>query len=177
MGPKNPANWTADPNDIKNLLQFFYDNRSRAGEGGNWDKTLLNEAAVYMASLGEPKKGGPKTPQSIETKWREIRKLYEYILQVKQKRYIGASGWTYTEEGGFNVTDEDREAWKDFVKAHPHFKPFATSGWEHFQKVDDIVPSQARGRFVYNPAATQSTPAPPPTTSLTPPPVNSTKAS
>ncbi|KAK6984269.1 hypothetical protein R3P38DRAFT_3375122 [Favolaschia claudopus] len=96
-----------------------------------------------MASLGEPKKGGPKTPQSIETKWRE--------------------------EGGFNVTDEDREAWKDFVKAHPHFKPFATSGWEHFQKVDDIVPSQARGRFVYNPAATQSTPAPPPTNSSTPP--------
>ncbi|KAJ7028942.1 hypothetical protein C8F04DRAFT_1265510 [Mycena alexandri] len=80
----------------------------------------------------------------------QLRKLHEYILQVKQKSYPGASGWTYTDEGGFNVTDNDREAWDNFVKAHQHFKPFATSGWIHFRMVDEMVPSRARGRYVFN---------------------------
>ncbi|KAJ7826810.1 hypothetical protein B0H14DRAFT_3722202 [Mycena olivaceomarginata] len=139
MPNKDEANWVADPQDITNLLLFFQEQRSRVGEGGNWDKTVLNEAAVYMANLGPPVKGGPKTASSIAT-----------ILQMKQKAYPGASGWTYSDELGFNVTDDNLDAWANFSRAHPIFKPFATCGWAHFKIADEIIPSRARGRFVFS---------------------------
>ncbi|KAK6984453.1 hypothetical protein R3P38DRAFT_3332815 [Favolaschia claudopus] len=155
MPPRDAANWTANPADLTNLLQCLWEKRSRIGDGGNWDQTVLNEAAVYMASLGPPEKGGPKTANSIDGKWKAVRKLHDFVLQVKQKTYVGASGWTYTDEGGFNVTEETQDAWKVFATAHPHFRPFATSGWPHFRIVNEIVPSRARGRFVFSAAAPQ----------------------
>ncbi|KAJ7911409.1 hypothetical protein B0H13DRAFT_2328375 [Mycena leptocephala] len=66
------------------------------------------------------------------------------------------SGWTYTDELGFNVTDDNRDAWKNFSRAHSHFKPFATCGWAQFQLVGDIMPSRARGLFVFSAGSTQS---------------------
>ena len=42
MPPKDAANWTTNPQDLTNLLAFFQAQRSRVGEGGNWDKTVLN---------------------------------------------------------------------------------------------------------------------------------------
>ncbi|KAJ7231238.1 hypothetical protein C8J57DRAFT_1251316 [Mycena rebaudengoi] len=109
MPPKDAANWTTNPEDITNLLAFFHRQRSRVGEGGNWDKTVLNEAATYMAGLGPPAKGGPKTAAAIATKWGQIRKIFEAILQMKQKVYPGASGWTYTDNGGFNKVQVARK--------------------------------------------------------------------
>ncbi|KAJ7188843.1 hypothetical protein C8R46DRAFT_878223, partial [Mycena filopes] len=142
------ADWVSNPEDTTNVLDFLKDNASRAGQGGNFDKTVFNEAAAHMAKNHPPVKGGPKTAKSIMTKWKALRKLHENITLVKQKQYIGASGWTYTDDGGFNVTDDNRDAWVNFSTAHPHFKPFATSGWIHFTVVDSIIPSRARGRYV-----------------------------
>jgi hypothetical protein len=85
----------------------------------------------------------------------QIRKIFEAILQMKQKAYPGASGWTYTDQGGFNITDETRDAWDNFSKAHPIFKPFTTSRWVHFRTVDEIMPSRARGCFVFSAGFTQ----------------------
>ncbi|KAJ6613862.1 hypothetical protein B0H10DRAFT_2221833 [Mycena sp. CBHHK59/15] len=123
----------------------------------------MNEAAVYMAENWPPQAGGPKTASSIMTKWKVARKLHEYILQAKQKRYPGTLGWTYTDELGSNVMDNDWDTWKNFAKAHQHFKPFATCGWIHFKPVDKIIPSLARGRYVFHGGATQpADPAPVP---------------
>jgi hypothetical protein len=72
MPPKDAANWTANPEDLANLLAFLNVQRSRVGEGGNWDRTVLNEAAAHMASLGPPAKGGPKTAAAIATKWGQV---------------------------------------------------------------------------------------------------------
>ncbi|KAJ6601683.1 hypothetical protein B0H10DRAFT_2196129 [Mycena sp. CBHHK59/15] len=152
MAPrKEPADWASNPEDLTHVLDFLHEQRSRVGDGGNFDKTVMNEAAAHMASNWPPKKGGPKTAGSTATKWKVMRKLYEQILQAKQKAYPGALGWTYTDELGFNVTDDDQEAWSNFAKAHPHFKPFATRGWPHFTTVDEIVPSHALGRHVFSP--------------------------
>ncbi|KAJ7764186.1 hypothetical protein DFH07DRAFT_770593 [Mycena maculata] len=150
MTRKDAANWIAHPEDLTHALQFLLDQKSRVGDGGNFDKTVFNEAAKHMAENYPPQTGGPKTADSIQSKWKEARKLHDFILQAKQKRYPGASGWTYTDELGFNVTDNDRDAWKNFSKAHPHFKPFATCGWIHFKTVDEILPSLARGRYVFH---------------------------
>ncbi|KAJ7831777.1 hypothetical protein B0H14DRAFT_3463837 [Mycena olivaceomarginata] len=138
--PKDSANWTENPEDLTIVLQFLHSQKIRAGQGGNFDKTVFSEA--------------PKT--AIADKWKACKKLHEYFLKIKQGVYVGASGWTYTDEGGFNVTDDTRDAWHNFVKAHLHFKNFATRGWAHFQVVDEIVPSRACGRYVFNAGATQA---------------------
>ncbi|KAJ7689192.1 hypothetical protein B0H17DRAFT_1202548 [Mycena rosella] len=154
MAPgKGSADWATYPEDLTHLLDFLYEQRSRIGDGGNWDKTVMNEAAAHMASNWPPKKGGPKTANSIATKWKGTRKLYDQILQAKQKAYPGASGWTYSDDLGFNVTDDTRDTWSNFVRAHPHFKPFTTHGWPHFTTVDVIVTSRALGQYVFSPGA------------------------
>jgi hypothetical protein len=73
MPTKDAANWTANPEDLTNLIKFLHKHHSRMGQGGNWDKTLLHEAADYMAELGPPVKGGPKTDTSIASKWKDVR--------------------------------------------------------------------------------------------------------
>ncbi|KAJ7913685.1 hypothetical protein B0H13DRAFT_1873672 [Mycena leptocephala] len=156
MPSKDSANWTANPEDLTNVLQFLHSQKSRAGQGGNFDKTVFSEAAAYMAKEFRLKAGGPKTANSIADKWKACKKLHEHFLKIKQGVYVGASGWTDTDEGGFNVKDDTRDAWHNFVKAHPHFKNFATRGWAHFQVVNEIVPSRARGRYVFNAGATQA---------------------
>ncbi|KAK7015368.1 hypothetical protein R3P38DRAFT_2543759, partial [Favolaschia claudopus] len=143
MPDKSAANWTADPKDITNLLAFFHSVRSRIGDGGNWDKTVLKEAEVHMAGLGAPVKGGPKVWTAIRNKWKDVR-CCAGLLPC-----FCASGWNYSDELGFNVDDDNREAWGNFVKAHPQFRPFANHGWEHFKTMDEIVPSRARGLYVF----------------------------
>ncbi|KAJ6548884.1 hypothetical protein B0H19DRAFT_1074691 [Mycena capillaripes] len=151
------ADWTSDPKDVENLIRYFHTQRSRFGDGGNPDKQLCNDAAAHFRSLGAPKHGGPKTSDSIRSRWTVIRKLHDYILQALQKTYPGASGWTYTHELGFNVTPESKEAWLAFVKAgNSHFKPFANRGWVHWELVHEILPTRAKGKYVFNGASSGS---------------------
>ncbi|KAJ6617499.1 hypothetical protein B0H10DRAFT_1948221 [Mycena sp. CBHHK59/15] len=161
MAPgKGSADWTTNPEDLTHLLDFLYEQRSRIGDGGNWDKTVMNEAVAHMASNWPPKKGGPKTANSIAIKWKATRKLYDQILQAKQKAYPGTSGWMYSDDLGFNVTDDTQDTWSNFVKAHPHFKPFAMRGWPHFTTVDVIVPSRALRQYVFSPGTADPAIAP-----------------
>jgi hypothetical protein len=78
--PKDLANWTANPEDLTNVLQFLHSQKSRAGQGGNFDKTVFSEAAAYMAKEFPPKAGGPKTANSIADKWKAVRVLAGYEL-------------------------------------------------------------------------------------------------
>ncbi|KAF9039553.1 hypothetical protein BDP27DRAFT_1374539 [Rhodocollybia butyracea] len=54
----------------------------------------------------------------------QLKTIYQAILQVKQKTYVGASGWNYDDEEGFGVTEGNEDAWNSFVKQHTVFKPF-----------------------------------------------------
>jgi hypothetical protein len=51
------ADWTTDPKDVEILIRYFHAQRGRFGDGGNPDKTLLNDAAAHLGSLGPPKHG------------------------------------------------------------------------------------------------------------------------
>ncbi|KAJ6630034.1 hypothetical protein B0H10DRAFT_1939275 [Mycena sp. CBHHK59/15] len=115
----------------------------------------MNEAAVYMAKNWPPQAGGPKTVNSVMTKWKVVHgNMAQFLsddnfqLQAKQKRYPGTSGWTYTDKLGFNVTDDNRDVWKNFAKAHQHFKPFVTLQTpEQPQDNDDEQPSNPSQLF------------------------------
>jgi hypothetical protein len=87
----------------------------------------------------------------------QMKKIHDALVLVVQKRYPGASGWTYDQQVGFSVCDDNREAWKEFSKQHTVFKPFANKGWEFFDDVKDILPTRARGVHVFNPAVPTTT--------------------
>ncbi|KAJ7699178.1 hypothetical protein B0H16DRAFT_1484237 [Mycena metata] len=63
---------------------------------------------------------------------------------VIQGQYPGALGWTHDKDKGFSVSDDNRDAWKIFVKAHAVFKPFANEGWDLFDLMHDILPTRAK---------------------------------
>src|ERR1700761_6334489 len=65
---QDAADWQADPGDKAALVSFFHGIRSRIGQGIP-DKTALNEAAAFMAQHRPPRKGGPKTAESIRTQF------------------------------------------------------------------------------------------------------------
>ncbi|KAJ6614350.1 hypothetical protein B0H10DRAFT_2221360 [Mycena sp. CBHHK59/15] len=97
-------------------------------------------------------KGAPKNANSIKGVWAGMKKIHDALVQVIQKRYPGASGWIYDQQAGFSVCDDNLEAWKEFSKHHPVFKPFANKGWEFFEDVKNILPTHARGTHIFNPA-------------------------
>ncbi|KAJ6630934.1 hypothetical protein B0H10DRAFT_1938527 [Mycena sp. CBHHK59/15] len=76
---KDAANWTAHPEDLTHALQFLLDQKSRVGNGGNFDKTVFNEAAKHMADKWPPVKirllsepdGSPE--RSIKMKLRNMK--------------------------------------------------------------------------------------------------------
>ncbi|KAJ7131952.1 hypothetical protein C8R46DRAFT_1105193 [Mycena filopes] len=151
------CDWVSDPEDKVALAGFFLSIKSRIGHGGSWDATCLQEAENFMVARGPPAKGAPKTAASIKGIWTNMKKVHEAVLLMKQKQYVGASGWTYDQDLGFSVDDDNRDAWKVFSKAHPVFKPFANKGWDLFDTVHDTIPTLAKGMNVHNPAL------PPPT--------------
>ncbi|KAJ6628208.1 hypothetical protein B0H10DRAFT_2429014 [Mycena sp. CBHHK59/15] len=125
-----PCDWVTDLNNKIVLVAFFKTIASRIGEGGSWDKTCLQEAAQVMADRGPLLKGAPKTADSIKGIWAGMKKIHDALLQVIQKKYPGASGWTYNQDSGFSVCDANRDEWKAF-----------------------ILPMRAKGCHVYYPAA------------------------
>ncbi|KAF7322354.1 hypothetical protein HMN09_00013100 [Mycena chlorophos] len=185
--PKGPmhCNWVADPQDRRRLVLFMYQHRARLGEGGNPDKALLQDCVAFFESCGPPLEGAPKTAASCLGQWGTCREIFDAILQVIQRTYPGCSGFTYTQEGGFNITDETRDAWSTFVKAHPIFKPFANKGWDLYTYMNELMPSRARGKYVFNgarksrkgKAAPAATPSAAPPSAAPPPPAPSTAVS
>ncbi|KAJ3873339.1 hypothetical protein F5051DRAFT_444356 [Lentinula edodes] len=143
--------------DVEALVRFLHSQRSRVGQGGNFDSTVYNEAAKHLEARGPPSHGVAKTAVFIKKYYSStLQKLHTDILAVLQKTYTGASGWTYTHEGGFNVVSATEDAWRNFISVHKQFKPFKTSGWPLWELMHEIAPTQARGVHVFN-AASQDT--------------------
>ncbi|KAJ7857288.1 hypothetical protein B0H14DRAFT_3135849 [Mycena olivaceomarginata] len=154
-----PQDWTADPGDKIALVAYFKTIKDKIGQGGSWDQPSFESTAAHMVSRGPPAKGAPKNASSVKGVWAGMKKIHDALVLVIQKRYPGASRWTYDQQAGFSVCDDKREAWKEFSKQHTVFKPFANKGWELFDNVKDILPTRARGMHVFNPAIATATPS------------------
>ncbi|KAJ7264315.1 hypothetical protein C8J57DRAFT_1718726 [Mycena rebaudengoi] len=153
------CDWVANPADKTELITYFKTIKEKIGQGGSWDETCLEMAAAHMRSLGPPLKGAPKNMKSVRSVWNGMKRVHDALVLVVQKRYPGASGWTYDQEHGFSVCDDNRDAWKEFIKHHAIFKPFANKGWKFFDDFKEIIPGRARGTNVFNPAVTAVAPS------------------
>ncbi|KAJ7066032.1 hypothetical protein C8F01DRAFT_1345840 [Mycena amicta] len=157
------CDWVRCGEDTRRVVVFFNREKARLGQGGNPDTSLLCDCATYLATFGPPEHGVVKNAKSISGHWAQLRKLFDAILAVMQGTYTGASGWKYSHEHGFSVDAGNRPAWNSFVKTHSIFKPFATSGWPHWDLLNETLPARACGKYVFNAAtAAPAAPAAPP---------------
>ncbi|KAK7024095.1 hypothetical protein R3P38DRAFT_2369598, partial [Favolaschia claudopus] len=152
--------WTTDPNDKIALVAFFKTIKEKIGRGGSWDATSLEAAAVHMRARGHPVKGAEKNANSVKGCWNGLKKIHDALVLVIQNRFPGASRWTYDQQRGFSVCDDNRDEWKKFVKQHSILKPFANKGWELFDDVKEILLAPERDVHVFN-AATPTVPSTP----------------
>jgi hypothetical protein len=68
--------WTAAEETV--LVDFLYENRSEAGDGGNFKKTTLQRAATELANR-LPNTSNPKDVKSVQNKWSAVR-VYHYHM-------------------------------------------------------------------------------------------------
>ncbi|KAF9017266.1 hypothetical protein BDZ89DRAFT_1140815 [Hymenopellis radicata] len=151
------ASW--DDDDRRVLVDFLHGRKAEIGEGGNWTPTTLTAAESHMAATTTPAAGGPKTSGAIKTQWNSLKRTHEAIRQMKEKTYPGASGLTWSDDKGFDITPAMSTIWSNFLKAHKIFKPFRNAGWPLWTKIDEIVPDRAKGLHVFNAASSQTTDA------------------
>lgn len=68
-GTKAPAGrWTLQDED--KLVDFLFENRASAGDGGNFKESAFQEISAILTPLVS--KGGPKTVRSCQNKWATV---------------------------------------------------------------------------------------------------------
>ncbi|KAJ6580648.1 hypothetical protein B0H19DRAFT_1328687 [Mycena capillaripes] len=137
---KNPdanAAWTDA--DVLAFLDFLVSKISAAGEGGNFKMTTFNAAKDVMNKIRT--RGGLKTAKSCHGK-------YKAVIDALRNN-TGTSGFTWTDEHGANIDAATAAAWDGYVKVYPDAKPFRNHGWPFLSRMDELVPSQAKGTHVF----------------------------
>ena len=62
------AMWT--DKETRSLVRFLHQHRSKQANGANFKVSLYKEAAIHIAPLYDPRRGGPrKTDKTVKTKW------------------------------------------------------------------------------------------------------------
>jgi hypothetical protein len=65
------ANWSDE--EVTTLVNYLYENRAAAGDGGNFKQTIFNAVAVEIAPL--LKQGAKKTGVMCKTKWASVKQV------------------------------------------------------------------------------------------------------
>ncbi|KAJ6549720.1 hypothetical protein B0H19DRAFT_951617 [Mycena capillaripes] len=141
---KQNAVWTHG--DVVAYLDFLITKVASAGEGGNFKMPVFNAAAKLMNSRRTS--GGVKTGKGCQNKYTGLRKTLKVVDHLKNH----ASGFTYDDENGANIGIAEQNAWEVYVKVHRDAKPFRNKGWPYLAKMEQLVPSQAKGAHVFRPS-------------------------
>ncbi|KAF7350044.1 hypothetical protein MVEN_01306100 [Mycena venus] len=138
---KEKAAWTRE--DVVKFLDYLISQVATAGDRIHFQtKTytaaarLLNESRV---------RGAPKTAKGCLNKFNGLRKTHKVIDHLVNH----ASGFTYSEKNGTDIDDTSEAAWASYLISHPDAKPFCNKGWPYFDKMEQLVPSQAKGTHVF----------------------------
>ncbi|KAG2354506.1 hypothetical protein BDR07DRAFT_1305939 [Suillus spraguei] len=140
--PKDRCFWM--PDDDNRLIDFIEANRSRAGDGINFDKMFWTEAATYLAE--STTQGAVKTGEACSSKWSWLRVTFDIVDRVANH-----SGVAWDQYCGADITTESEMVWADIVKATPSAKPYKTKGWLPYERLKNILPSKEKGTNVYHP--------------------------
>ncbi|KAG0707277.1 hypothetical protein DFH29DRAFT_871630 [Suillus ampliporus] len=130
---KDKCVWTLD-NENK-LIDFIEVNKSRGGDGANFDQTFWNEVAVHLAGSTS-----------------RLRATFSIVDKVANH-----SGMAWDNNCGADITPESEMVWADIIKATPNAKSYKTKGWLPYDKLKNILPSNAKGKNTYHPLHSSTT--------------------
>ncbi|KIK18551.1 hypothetical protein PISMIDRAFT_109213, partial [Pisolithus microcarpus 441] len=143
---KKAATWTVEEEAA--LLNFLYSNLGQVADG-NFKKVTWNATAAHMARYFPPSENaGDKTAEACERKFKMLKKYYYAVADLK----CVASGFAYNDIQGAMITLENADLWDRYTKVsqfhctrQPDAKLFRNLGFSHFQSVELLLPSSARG--------------------------------
>ncbi|PPQ97013.1 hypothetical protein CVT26_006439 [Gymnopilus dilepis] len=141
MSPQH-ASWTSAEESA--FVDFLFEHRAEAGDGGNFKATTFQKALTHIAPFF--KRGAAKSVKNLRNKWNNFRRVYRVIQAIKL-----VSGWVWDDTTGATITVDTAASWDDYVKKHPEAKPFRNKGWPYFSKISHILPSTAAGANIFHP--------------------------
>jgi hypothetical protein len=74
----------------------------------------------------------------------KLRRTFRVVQAIKN-----VSGWTWSDETGASITHELEDSWASYVRIHKDAKPFKHKGWRHLHKMENIMPGNVRGAYVF----------------------------
>ncbi|KAG0701983.1 hypothetical protein DFH29DRAFT_875514 [Suillus ampliporus] len=136
--PKVPhAQW--NDNEVTALVNYLYEHRTEGEGGGGFKQHSFNNAAEYLNTKEDLKanwQGPPKTWSSVRNKWTTIKGIYNAI-----ENYHNQTGVHWNNVNGAGI---DRAAagsvWTTYLKTNGVMRPFCNKGWEHYKKMEAIIP-------------------------------------
>lgn len=148
---KEKAHW--NELEVSALVDYFYQRRSEVGEGGNFRAKTYNAAGKHIASYLS--QGPKKTARMCKMKWFSIMHLYTAI-----ENYRDQPGFHWDNDHGAGIEgDAAASVWSTYTQQEPNsvLRPYRNRGWEHYDKVQGIIPSNcARGTHAFHPSLTKA---------------------
>jgi hypothetical protein len=119
------ASWTEV--EVDALVNYMFDHRAEAGDGGNFKVSTYTAAAAHIAQFTTPPQ--MKSVKSLQGKWQSVRcchleidSINRRVLQLKGlhskiETYAGKSGVHWDNERGANIEGPAAmQVWNDYVK-------------------------------------------------------------
>ncbi|KAF5312245.1 hypothetical protein D9619_003790 [Psilocybe cf. subviscida] len=145
----NNASWSL--REEASFLNFLIDHRAEAGDGCNFKKATMQQAAQHIQPLHV--RGGAKTQQTCKNKFTAFRKLFRIVRAVQ-----AISGWSWDDNTGASIDVHTASSWDDYARRHPDARPFRNKGWVHFRKMEMLMPATVAGANVYHASSAASEP-------------------
>ncbi|KAG2338160.1 hypothetical protein BDR05DRAFT_894115, partial [Suillus weaverae] len=125
------------------ILEFLVKALPSSGDGGCKMPTF-NQASAELKTKYPNQRGAEKTGAVCKNKWTALKKAYQSVVEIKC-----TSGFTWSNEHGAGIADRKDDVWAWFTKTHPHAKPFMMKGFEHFEIMEQLMPSKSKGSHVF----------------------------
>ncbi|KAG2046243.1 hypothetical protein BDR06DRAFT_1037894 [Suillus hirtellus] len=186
---KPPAMWTKAEEGA--FLDFLLLALPSSGDGG-FKMPAFNQASTNLKLKFPHQRGAEKSGLVCKTKWQVLKKAYHSVIQIKcmsgftwshehrvgitdrkddvWARFVKTGPRDPTDLASCEKTSHYSITLTEFYllsklpldTTHPHVKPFIMKGFEHFEIMEQLIPSKAKGLHVFQP--TTSTPPLIPTT-------------
>ncbi|KAG2119874.1 uncharacterized protein F5147DRAFT_767337 [Suillus discolor] len=135
MSAEPPAVWTKA--EESTFLEFLVVALPSSGEGG-FKMPTFNQASAHLKAQYPNQRGAEKTGLVCKNKWTALKKVYHSVVEIKC-----TSGFTWSDEHGAGVTDRKDDVLSRFTK------PFMMKGFEHFNIMEQLMPSKLKGSHVF----------------------------
>ncbi|KIO01398.1 hypothetical protein M404DRAFT_53652, partial [Pisolithus tinctorius Marx 270] len=125
------------------LLEFLLKSLPCAGNGGFKD-TVFKAAVAHLRAKFPVYKGAPRHTSACQSQYHgDLKRTYALVNDLRS-----ASGWTWSDEHGCGITDDNDPQWLAWVHANCKVEKFKNTGWPHLHLMDQLLPGTEKGKYI-----------------------------